>query len=81
MSRCIRQVVEGLSERDREVIVLSEFEGRTNAEIANLLSVSLDTVKIRLHRARGRLKRALDEACTLSRDRHQGLVCDRKGCV
>jgi RNA polymerase sigma-70 factor (ECF subfamily) len=81
MNQCIRQVVEGLPEHDREVIVLSEFEGRANADIADILGVSLDTVKIRLHRARGRLKQALDEGCTLYHDERQGLACDQKGCA
>jgi RNA polymerase sigma-70 factor, ECF subfamily len=81
MNQCIRQVVEGLPEHDREVIVLSEFEGRTNADVAEILGVSLDTVKIRLHRARGRLKQALDAGCTLYHDQYQGLACDQKGCA
>ena len=81
MNQCIRRVVEGLPDHDREVIFLSEFEGRTNADIAEILAVSLDTVKIRLHRARGRLKQALDAGCTLYHDQHQGLACDQKGCA
>ncbi len=81
MTRCIRQVVEELSEHDREVIVLSEFEGLTNAEIANILGVTLGTVKIRLHRARRRLRKTLDDGCTLYQDERQGLACDRKVCV
>ena len=81
MNRCIRQVVEELPEHDREVIVLSEFEGLTNTDIADILDVSLATVKIRLHRARGRLKQALDAGCTLYHDERQGLACDQKGSV
>ena len=81
MNLCIRQVVEGLPDHDREVILLSEFEGRTNANIAGILGVSLDTVKSRLHRARGRLKQALDARCTLYHDERQGLACDQKGCA
>jgi RNA polymerase sigma-70 factor (ECF subfamily) len=78
MTHCIRQVVEGLPEHDREVIALSEFEGLTNVEIADILGVSLGTVKIRLHRARRRLRKALDDGCTLYQDDRQGLACDRK---
>jgi RNA polymerase sigma-70 factor (ECF subfamily) len=81
MNRCIRQVVEELPEHDREVILLSEFEGLTNTDIADILDVSLATVKIRLHRARGRLKQALDAGCTLYHDERQGLACDQKGCA
>ena len=81
MNLCIRQVVEGLPDHDREVILLSEFEGRTNANIAGILGVSLDTVKSRLHRARGRLKQARDARCTLYHDERQGLACAQKGCA
>jgi len=81
MNQCIRQVVEALSEHYREVLALSEFEGLANADIADILGVSLDTVKIRLHRARGRLKKALEDRCTLYHDERQGLACDQKGCA
>ena len=38
-------------------MILSEHEGLTNQEIADALGVTLDTVKIRLHRARARLRK------------------------
>lgn len=42
---------------------LSEFEGLPNAEIARRLSLSIGTVKIRLHRARARLHDELRRNC------------------
>lgn len=80
MSQCIRQVVDGLPEHYREVIALSEFEGMKNAEIAETLGVSVDTVKIRLHRARGMLREAMKARCDLYRDERLGLACDVKVC-
>ena len=77
MSDCIRQVVEGLPENYRTVVVLSEFEGFTNGEIAAILGLSVDVVKIRLHRAREKLRRALEAGCSFHRD-GAGLACDRK---
>jgi RNA polymerase sigma-70 factor (ECF subfamily) len=42
---------------------LSEFEGLSNGEIAEVLDITLDTVKIRLHRGRERLKEELAANC------------------
>ena len=50
MNSCIRDVVDALPEKYRSVITLSEIEGFKNREIADILGVSLETVKIRLHR-------------------------------
>ena len=36
---------------------------KQNKEIAEILDISLDNVKIRLHRARAKLKAILNEAC------------------
>lgn len=78
MNICIRGVVDGLPTNYRTVLVLSEIEGFTNAEIAEVTGVSLDTVKIRLHRARLRLKKELGAKCHFYRDERNELACDRK---
>ncbi len=78
MNECIRGIVDGLPEGCRMVLVLSEFEGLSNAEIAEILGVSLDTVKIRLHRARARLRKALEANCSFYHDERNELSCDRK---
>ncbi len=56
MNECIRGLVNDLPENYRAVLVLGDLEGFTNAEIGDVLGMSLDTVKIRLHRARLQLK-------------------------
>jgi len=63
MNECIQGFITKLPEDYRTVLVLSEFEGFKNEEIAKILGVSLDTVKIRLHRGRERLKEELGEHC------------------
>lgn len=78
MSACIREFIDHLPERYKMVMVLSEMEGFKNAEIAAILGVSLDTVKIRLHRAREKLRNDLQEGCSFYRDESTGLACDRK---
>lgn len=77
MNECIREFVDRLPPDYRAVVVLSELKGQKNQEIADILGVSLDTVKIRLHRARTRLKKELEAGCTFHRDDGK-LACDRK---
>lgn len=80
MSACIRGVVEKLPEQSCSVIKLSAFEGLKNGEIAERLGTSLETVKIRLHRARTRLKEDLSSQCHLYLDDRNELACDPKNC-
>lgn len=63
MNECIRAFIEELPENYRTVLLLSELEGFKNKEVAEILGLSLSTVKIRLHRARGKLKQELEAHC------------------
>ena len=65
MNDCIRGYIEKLPDDYRAVLVLSEYEGVKNSEIAEILGVTLDTVKIRLHRAKVKLKEELEANCEL----------------
>jgi len=78
MSDCIRDVVDGLSPEYRTVIALSEINELKNAEIAGILGVSVDTVKIRLHRARAALKKKLEDKCSFYRDEQNEFSCEPK---
>jgi len=78
MNSCIREYIEQLPEDYQAVLILSEGEGLKNREIAEVLGVSLDTVKIRLHRARARLKESLGSHCHFYLDERSELACDRK---
>ena len=78
MNACIREFIERLPEAHKTVMVLSELEGFTNAEIGTILGVSIDTVKIRLHRAREKLRKELGTGCNFYRDECDELACDRK---
>jgi len=78
MNDCIRLVVNDLPEQYRMILILKEFEGFKNAEIAIILEISIDTVKIRLHRARAKLKKEMDRKCNLYLDERCELACERK---
>lgn len=51
----VRVALDALSPDDREVIVLKDLEQLTNAEVGELLDLSVPAVKSRVHRARLRL--------------------------
>lgn len=63
MVGCYLDYVNQLPPNYLEVYVLSEFEELANDQIARRLSISLGTVKIRLHRARTKLFEQLRQNC------------------
>ena len=78
MSDCVRDYVDRLPPDYRTVLVLSELEGFKNKEIADILQITLENVKVRLHRARARLKQELDDGCDFYHTEEGTLACDRK---
>jgi RNA polymerase sigma-70 factor (ECF subfamily) len=78
MNECIREFVGKLPTDYRTVIVLSEIKDLKNQEVADILGLSLDAVKIRLHRARARLKAEFEAGCDFYHDQDGRLACDRK---
>ncbi|MEK7449521.1 MAG: sigma-70 family RNA polymerase sigma factor [Planctomycetota bacterium] len=81
MNHCIRDFVEKLPNDYRTIVVLSELEGLKNNQIAEILKINLDTVKIRLHRAREKLKQELESHCVFYRDERNELACDLKSAL
>ncbi len=79
MSGCVQNYLNALSDSYRAVILLHDVHDLTAAEIARLLGESLDRVKIRLHRARQKLRIALRAGCEFSYDDQSTLTCDPKG--
>lgn len=76
MSDCVRRYLEDLADPYRTVILLHDIQGLTNPEMAELLGISVDAVKIRLHRARSRLRAALAAGCSFSQDERGVFVCE-----
>jgi RNA polymerase sigma-70 factor, ECF subfamily len=79
MSTCVQRFVERLPDQYRSVLLLCDAEGLTAPEIAELLGLTLTTVKIRIHRARRQLRMELEAGCSFSRDERGVLVCEPKG--
>jgi hypothetical protein len=78
VSDCLGRYIARLPASYRSVLILSEQEGLTNQKIADALGVTVDTVKIRLHRARARLRKELGSGCALYRDERNELACKPK---
>lgn len=58
----IRAAVRELSEDQKRVVLLSFFEGRTHAEIAEALDLPIGTVKSRIRLAFGKIRASLGDA-------------------
>lgn len=78
MRDCINEYIEALPPDYKTIIVLSDLEGLANKEIAEILDITVENVKVRLHRARAKLKDLLDDACEFYYTEKNTLACDRK---
>jgi RNA polymerase sigma-70 factor (ECF subfamily) len=78
MSSCVREVIGSLPEDYRAALVLHDLEGQTAAQVAEMVGCSVANAKIRIHRARRRLRQALNEECRFYRDSENVFRCDRK---
>jgi RNA polymerase sigma-70 factor, ECF subfamily len=78
MGDCVDQHVATLPDSYKAVLLLHDADGLTDNEIADLLNLPLTTVKMRLHRARGKLKTALESACRFGRDDRGVFICEPK---
>jgi RNA polymerase sigma-70 factor (ECF subfamily) len=78
MSACVQRFLTDIPDAYRSVILLHDLHGLSGPEIAEALGIALPTVKMRLHRARLRLRAALEAGCELSCDQRGILVCEPK---
>jgi len=75
MTDCVQQFVLSLPETLRTPLILHDMESLTNAQISEVLGVSLEAAKMRLHRARARLRQMMEERCDLFHDERNVLSC------
>lgn len=78
MNACVRQVIASLPDDYRAALVLHDLEGLSAQQTAEACGCSLATAKIRIHRSRERLKKALQQQCDFYTDAGSVLRCDRK---
>ena len=70
----LRETVEELPEPYREALILTEYEGLSQAALADRSGISLSAAKSRVLRARERLKALLLECCHFELDKLGGIV-------
>jgi RNA polymerase sigma-70 factor (ECF subfamily) len=78
MNDCVRGVIDSLPEAYRAALILHDLEGLTARRTAEIIDCSLATAKIRIHRARARLRQALEDQCDFYRDQDDVFRCDQK---
>lgn len=78
MNKCVRQVIDSLPETYRAALILHDLEGLSAEQVAQVCDCTVANAKIRIHRARNRLKEALNKACSFYHDEAGVYRCDRK---
>jgi RNA polymerase sigma-70 factor (ECF subfamily) len=76
MGECVQAEMNRLPESLRTVLVLFDVLEFSHKEIAEILDITPENVKVRLHRARKKLKVILEEKCNFERDERNVLICE-----
>jgi RNA polymerase sigma-70 factor, ECF subfamily len=79
MSACVQEEIDRLPESLRTVLLMSDGMEFSQREISEVLGITVENVKVRLHRARKKLKELLQQKCTFEADERNVLVCEPKG--
>ena len=69
-----RRFVHALPSEQREAILLTEYDGLTQQQLAQRLGIPVSTVKSRVQRGRKRLLQLLHDCCTFEFDRRGRLL-------
>lgn len=76
----LKETVGELPEPYREALILTEYEGLSQAELARRAGISLSGAKSRVQRARGKLKTLLLECCHFELDSLGGIIDYQERC-
>jgi RNA polymerase sigma-70 factor (ECF subfamily) len=76
MSQCVQDKLSLLPESQRSIIIFSDIMEFSHQEIADILGLTAENVKVRLHRARKKFKAILEKECTFEVDERSVLVCE-----
>ena len=72
--KSIKAIIEALPQPYAQALLLTEFEGLTQKELAHRLGISVSGAKSRVQRARKMLKTKLNECCRIEFDSHGTIV-------
>jgi len=76
MGACVQDKIRLLPESYQTVLVLFDLMEFSHQEIAEIVGISVENVKVRLHRARKKLKTILEEECRFEIDERNVLICE-----
>jgi RNA polymerase sigma-70 factor (ECF subfamily) len=74
LAKCLRPLIDQLPAKYREALILTEYEGLTQAEAALRMGTSISGAKTRVQRARAQLKDLLLSCCHVEFDRRGGIT-------
>ena len=82
LAACLRPLIDKLPDKQREALVLTEFEGLTQIEAARRLGISVSGAKARVQRGRAQLRTLLLDCCHVELDSRGGITeyQARRGC-
>jgi RNA polymerase sigma-70 factor (ECF subfamily) len=70
----IRSVVQGLPDIYRDALVLTEYDGLSQVELAQRLGLSVSAAKSRVQRGRAMVRETIDRCCHFELDRYGTVV-------
>ena len=70
----VRAMIMSLKAQDRQALILTEYQGLTQKELAERLGISLSGAKSRVQRAREKLKQQLLKCCHFELDRRNQIL-------
>ncbi len=73
-SQCVIPMIEALSEKYKEALLLSEIEGLSQMALAERLGISYSGAKSRVQRGRAKLKELLIQCCTITADSYGNII-------
>jgi RNA polymerase sigma-70 factor (ECF subfamily) len=78
MNSCVREVIDSLPPDYRTALILHDLEEMDCEQTAKVMGVTIGAAKVRIHRARARLKAALEQTCGFYRDSDSVFRCSRR---
>jgi RNA polymerase sigma-70 factor (ECF subfamily) len=78
MNQCVQDKIYLLPEPLRVALVLSDTMEMSRQEMSDTLDITVNNVKVRVHRARKAFKKILEKECTFEHDERSVMVCEPK---
>ena len=76
MGACVLEKIAQLKESHRSILLLCDIMELPQQEVAEILGLEIGAVKVRLHRARTKLREVLRTECAFTRDERDVFVCE-----